>query len=208
MKIQNAMKILTVIFLLLVAALATAETTEATGSGLQWTVVIPDGATGVAVTAACWDCDVSDEATVAVNGGPTTLLFGSDDASRDGRVAQVPLPVTLAPGANTLTFVCLRRANCIRVDGIVATYAMPVTDPLRSWLEAAPALEVWAVSREDTEPGRVLVCGRDAAGQYAVALPADIGALPVAPAPATACDAAWCFASGPGRAAAVREACL
>lgn len=190
---------------------ARADTVDATGSGLSWSVTIPPGATDITLTAQCVDCDFPDEATVTVNGGAPVVLFGVRDPSRD--VAEAPngvpvlLPVTLGPGENALVFRCMRIANCIRIDGLTATFTLPAVDPLRAWLQAAPALAVWAASREDTDPALVIVCATDANGRYAVSLPAELGALPVAIPPTTPCQMAWCFAEGPGRAAEIRGAC-
>lgn len=199
--------------LCLIGALARADTLPATGSGLSWSITIPAGATVNTVTAQCVDCDFPDEATVSVNGGPTTLLFGVRDPSRDVLVAPngvpVVLPVTLAPGANTMAFRCERVANCIRVLGITVEYTVPPPlDPLRTWLQSAPALDAWVVSREDIEPSRVMICATDGTRQYATWITGEVERLPLSNLPAAdSCSLSWCFASGPTRAQAIREAC-
>lgn len=188
------------------AASARADTLPATGAGFVWQVTVPEGATDTRLTLQCWDCDVADEATLTVNDNPPLVLFGADNAANDQTVVPVTIVTALQPGANTLAFACLRRPACIRIDGIVVEYAVPV-DPLRAWLLAAPAIDMHVVSREDTEPAQVIACGTDGKNRYAVALPVDLARVPAALPPTTACDLAWCFSSGPGRAAEIREAC-
>lgn len=212
------------LFLLSVGA-GRAETVAATGSGFNWSLTLPPNATpGASVVVQCVDCDFPDEAELRVNDGAPILLFGVRDPSRDVAVAPngvpVTIPVTLTVGTNTLAFRCLRVAACIRIDGVTAEYTILES----AWFETAKGLEargwvpawlsaddeVWVVSREDTEATRVMLCATDEAtgARFATWVDEALARLPAEPAPvADACARAWCFASGPGRAAEIAEVC-
>lgn len=199
-----------------------AETAVATGSGFNWSLTLPANADAGAIVVQCYDCDVADEATLTVNGNPPITLFGADVPANDARTVPVTIPVGLVPGTNTLTFACLRRAGCFRVDGISAGYTIP--QPVAPWLETAAGLlaagwvpawlspddEVWVVSREDTEATRVMLCATDAqtSARFATWVDEALARLPATAAPvADECARRWCFASGPGRAAEIAEVC-
>lgn len=202
-------------------AAAKADTVPATGAGLSWSVTIPAGATGISLAGQIYDADYPDEATVTVNGGAPVTLFGVRDTTRDGRVATVPIPVALEPGANALVFRCLRTTNCIRIDGLTASFTPA---PESAWLQAAKGLEAqgwvpawfgegdaaWVVSREDTEPGRIMICARDreTGAVHATWVDAQLEGPPTGAAPrADGCALSWCASSGPDRERLIREAC-
>jgi hypothetical protein len=200
---------------------ARAETVSATGSGLNWNVALPPGATNTLLRLTCYDCDVRDEGRLTINGGTPITLFGADNAALDRIIGQITV-VTPVPEAASLVFSFLRTANSYRIDAVTVEFTLPALES--PWLTTAKGLEtsgwvpswltadddIWIVSREDTEPARTMVCATDkTTGARSTAWLTDqLATLPTTQRPAeTACDVAWCFASGPSRPATIRSAC-